>query len=82
MIKEDQKVTSRLIADTLGILKTVVLRILGGDLKKRKVCPRFVPRALTRQQMNERVSACQDLLNMIKGEKNFLDKVITGDESW
>ena len=36
MFKEDRKVTSRLIADTLGIPKTVVLRILGGDLKIRK----------------------------------------------
>ena len=32
--------------------------------------------------MDERVAACQDLLNMINGDKNFLDKVITGDESW
>ena len=36
MLKEDQEVTSWLIADTLGIPKTVVLRILGGDLKIRK----------------------------------------------
>ena len=32
MIKEDRKVTSRLIADTLGIPKTLVLRILREDL--------------------------------------------------
>jgi len=32
--------------------------------------------------MDERVNACKDLLNMINGDKNFLDKVITGDESW
>ena len=38
MIKEDRNVTSRLIADTLGIPKTVVLRILREDLKKRKLC--------------------------------------------
>ena len=25
---------------------------------------------------------CQDLLNMVNGDKDFLDKVITGDESW
>jgi len=36
MVKEDQKVTSRLIADTLGIPKTVVIRILREGLKKLK----------------------------------------------
>jgi hypothetical protein len=34
MFKEDRKVTSRLIADTVDIPKTVVLRILREDLKK------------------------------------------------
>ena len=34
--KKDKKMTFRLIADTLGIPKTVVLRILRGDLKKRQ----------------------------------------------
>ena len=32
--------------------------------------------------MDERAAVCQDLLNIINGDKNFLDKVITGDESW
>ena len=41
MVKEDRKLTSRLIADTLGIPKTVVLQILREDLKKRKLCSRF-----------------------------------------
>ena len=82
IFQEGRKVTSRLIADTLGIPKTVVLRILREDLKKRKLCSRFVPHALTREQMGKQVAACQDLLNMINSDKNFLDKVITGDESW
>jgi transposase len=54
MVKEDRKVTFRLIADTLGIPETVVLRILREDLKKRKLCSRFVPHALTREQIVER----------------------------
>jgi len=33
-----RKVTSRLIADTLGIPKTVVLRILREDMKIQKLC--------------------------------------------
>ena len=47
MVKEDRNVMSRLIADTLSIPKTVVLRILRGDLKKQKLCSRFVLHALT-----------------------------------
>jgi hypothetical protein len=38
MVKKDRKVTSLLIPDTLDIPKTVVLRILREDLKKRKLC--------------------------------------------
>jgi hypothetical protein len=34
MVKEGRKVMSRLIADILGILKTVVLQILREDLEK------------------------------------------------
>jgi len=36
MVKEDGNVTSRLIADTLGIPKIVAVRILREDLMKRK----------------------------------------------
>jgi len=82
MFKEDRNVKSRLMADILGIPRTVALRILREDLKKRKLCSKFVPHALTRDQTDERVAACQDLLNMINSDQNFLDKVITGDESW
>ena len=52
MVKEDRKVTSRLIADTLGIPKTVVRRILREDLKKRKVHSAAIIRQfLTQQQV-------------------------------
>jgi hypothetical protein len=37
IFKEDRNVASRLVADTLDIPKTVVLRILREDLKKRKL---------------------------------------------
>jgi hypothetical protein len=32
--------------------------------------------------MDEQVATCQDLLKMINSEKNSLDKIITGGESW
>jgi len=75
MVKEDRNVTSRLIADTLGIPKTLDPRILREGLKKRKLC--------TGRRANGRaICRVPRLLNMTNGDKNFLDKVITGDESW
>ena len=82
MVKEDRNMMSRLTADTLSIWKTVVLQILREDLKKRKLCSRFVLHALTQEQTDKRVATCHNLLNMINGDKNFLVKVIIGDESW
>ena len=32
--------------------------------------------------MDERLAACQEQLNIINDDKNFLDNVITGEESW
>jgi len=43
LVKNDRRIASRMIAESLNIPKTVVLRILKEDLGKRKLCERFVP---------------------------------------
>jgi hypothetical protein len=43
LVKNDHRIASRMIAESLNIPKTVVLRILKEDLGKRKFCARFVP---------------------------------------
>ena len=70
-----------MIAESLNIPKTVVLRILKEDLGKRKLCARFVPRLKT-EQREDRVSSCQDIIVMADADKNFFNKIITGDETW
>jgi len=50
-----------MIAESLNIPKTVVLRILKEDLGKRKLCARFVPHYLTPEQREDRVTSCQDI---------------------
>jgi len=37
---------------------------------------------LSVEQKANRLEICQDLLGRLETEPNFLDKVITGDESW
>ena len=50
LVKKDNQITPRMIAESLNIPKTVVLWILKEDLGKRKLCAHFVPPSLTLEQ--------------------------------
>jgi len=65
-----------MIAESLKILKTVVLRILKEDLGKRKLCARFVPHSLTPKQREDRVTSCQDIIAMADADKIFLTELL------
>jgi len=66
----------------LNVPKTVVLRILKEDLGKRKWCARFFPQSLTPEKKEDRVTSCQDIIVMADADKNFLNKIIAGHETW
>ena len=50
LVKYEHQITSRMIADSLNIPKTLVLQILEEDLGKRKLCARFVPHSTPEQR--------------------------------
>ena len=62
LFKNDRRIASRVIAESLTIPKSVVLPILKEDLGKRKLCARFVPQSLTPVQKEHRVTTCQDIV--------------------
>jgi hypothetical protein len=64
LVKNIRPIASRMIAESMNILKTVVLRILKEDSEKRKLCARFVPHSLTPEQREDRVMSCQDIIAM------------------
>jgi len=68
-----------MIAESLNIPKTVVLRILREYLGKRKLCARFVPHSLTPEQREDQVTSCQDIIAMADAEKFFFNKTNMGD---
>jgi hypothetical protein len=70
-----------MIAEFLNISNTVVVRILKEDFGKRKLCARFVPHSWTPEQREDRVRSCQDIIVMANADKNFFNKIITGDET-
>jgi histone-lysine N-methyltransferase SETMAR len=71
LVKNDRRIASRMTAESLNIPKTVVLRILTEDLGKRNLCARFVPRSLTPEQREDRVTSCQDIIAMADADKKF-----------
>ncbi|UYV82317.1 hypothetical protein LAZ67_21001688 [Cordylochernes scorpioides] len=58
-------------------------KFITKHLKYRKFCTRWVPRLLTKEMREKRLNACKEILDLyeIEGE-GFLDRVVTGDESW
>jgi hypothetical protein len=82
LVKNERRIPSRMIAESLNIPKTVDLRILKEDLGKGKLCARFVPRSLTPEQREGRVTSCQDIIAMADADKKIFNKIITGDETW
>ena len=82
LVKNDLRIASRVIAESLNIPKAVVLRILKEGLGKRKLCARFVPHCLTPEQREYRVTSCQDIIAMADEDQNFSNNIIAGDETW
>ena len=54
----------------------------GSRPGMRRVAAKFIPRLLTEDQRNSRLTVCQDLKRELENDPNFLSRVITGDESW
>ena len=51
------------------------------DLGMRKICAKMVPRLLNEGQKELRVQVCQDILEQLETEPNWLKKVVTCNES-
>jgi hypothetical protein len=58
-----------------------VQTILKEDLNMWKLCAKIIPKVLTQEQKWWCVACCQDWMENEEGS-NFLQRVITGDESW
>ena len=71
LVKSDRRIASRMIAESLKVPKTVVLRILKKELGKRKLCEYFFPHSLTPEQREDRITSCQDIIAMADADKCF-----------
>ena len=82
LIRANRRITTRELCTELNI-GCNALEAMVATLEYRKVCTRWVPRMLTQEHKEHRMQVCQDLLNQYEPEgDSFLDRIITGDETW
>ena len=62
----------RMISEAVGISIGTVDTILTEDLKLHKVCAKFAPKILSKDQRQFRVECCTAALKMIEADSGFL----------
>ena len=81
LVRASRRLTVRELAEECGISVGFCHHILTEELKMHRVAAKFVPRLMTSDQQAHCVQVCQDLLDHSENDKEFLSKIITGDES-
>src|SRR5215469_11371107 len=82
VIRENRRLTVREVSEEVGICKSPCHTILTEKLKMHRVAAKFVPRLLTEEQKQNRVTVSQELLDRSNTDENVLKNVITSDETW
>ena len=83
LLAEDPSLSSRNIAETLGISKTTVKNIIKDHLGMHKVNFKWIPHQLTPELRAQRVKIAGELLDFFKGaDERTLNSVYTEDETW
>lgn len=82
LIRQDRRLTVRMLASELCINRETVRQILTNDFGMRKLCAKMVPKNLSAEQKQHRMDVAKDCLEQAENDPTLLDRVITGDESW
>jgi len=81
---KDRRITVRELSEMIpDVSKTSIDKILTEHLGYHKICARWVPRMLTDDHKKQRVEAATKFLaDYEAGGEEFLDSIVTGDETW
>lgn len=85
ILADDARSTIRELADRTNSPSTSVFRVIKDDLELVRLCARWIPRLLTPEMKEARVSACEENLERVEeagGWEHFRQLIVTGDETW
>jgi hypothetical protein len=72
MVTWDGRWALRMMADELNTNKETIRQILRQDLRKRRICTKFVPHRLTGEQKQRRLTSCQGFIQTCQDNHKFL----------
>src|SRR5215510_11789421 len=81
-IRANRRLTVREVAEEVSISKTVCHEIITENLGMHGIAAKFVPCLLTDDEKQNRVDVSQELLDRANDDDNFLENIITEDETW
>lgn len=82
LVEQDRRMTIAELSEETGVNPASVQRILKRDLKLTKLSAKFVPHQLTPEQRQTRKDMCDQNLRKVRHCEDFLDRIVTGDETW
>src|ERR1043166_3927749 len=83
MVMADRRVTIRRMVEMVGVSYGTVQAILRDVLEVHKVSARWVPRQLTPDQKQTRVTSSEENLDVFQADpQDFLARYVTMDETW
>jgi len=82
IVQQNRRQSIQAVADLINIDKETVGQILLNSFNMRNVCSKMEPRLLTPEQKEIRMNICVDILQNTENDPNFLENIITCDESW
>uniref|UniRef100_A0A1B6MJV2 Mos1 transposase HTH domain-containing protein n=1 Tax=Graphocephala atropunctata TaxID=36148 RepID=A0A1B6MJV2_9HEMI len=82
VVRENRRITIDEILSKVNLSHGSVHTILHDHLNMHRICLRMVPKMLTPEHKEQRMIMAGDLIDAADADPNFLQKIVTGDETW
>ena len=79
---KDRRVSIETISAQFDVSVGSVQTIIREELKKQKICVKFVPRVLREDQKERRCHNSREKVELINSDLAVLDALVTCSESW
>lgn len=82
VVRANRRLSIDEIATKVNLSHGSVHTILHDHLNMHRICLRMVPKMLTDDHKEMRMTAAGEFIDMADRDPDFLKKIVTGDETW